>query len=85
MTSEVKGHLAMLCFSAFIAGSFALGSMISNNLSPLIVTVIRFMITALFLGGLIYFTQTIKKNIFYIAMAISVFGLMCNFIFRINV
>ncbi|MDC0604451.1 TetR family transcriptional regulator C-terminal domain-containing protein, partial [Amylibacter sp.] len=64
MTSEVKGHLAMLCFSAFIAGSFALGSMISNNLSPLIVTVIRFMITALFLGGLIYFTQTIKKIYF---------------------
>ncbi|MCH1535105.1 MAG: DMT family transporter [Amylibacter sp.] len=64
MTSEFKGHLAMLCFSAFIAGSFALGSMISNNLSPLIVTVIRFMITALFLGGLIYFTQTIKKIYF---------------------
>jgi len=66
MTSELKGHLAMLCFSAFIAGSFALGSIISSNLSPLIVTVIRFAITTLFLGGIIYFTQSVKR-IYFIA------------------
>ena len=57
MTRELKGHLSMLCFSALVAGSFALGTLIANNLSPLVVTVIRLAITALFLGGIILVTQ----------------------------
>ncbi|MDB4017351.1 EamA family transporter, partial [Amylibacter sp.] len=81
MTSEFKGHLAMLCFSAFIAGSFALGSMISNNLSPLIVTVIRFAITTLFLGILIYFTQNLKRIYFISSWRYLLLGLCVTLYF----
>ena len=34
MTEAMKGHLAMLCFSMLIAGSFALGSMAANHIAP---------------------------------------------------
>ncbi len=81
MTSELKGHLAMLCFSAFIAGSFALGSMISSELSPLIVTVIRFLITALFLGGLIFFKHDLKKIYFISPWRYFILGLCVTLYF----
>ena len=71
----------MLCFSAFIAGSFALGSMISNNLSPLIVTVIRFAITTLFLGILIYFTQNLKRIYFISSWRYLLLGLCVTLYF----
>jgi drug/metabolite transporter (DMT)-like permease len=57
MTQEFKGHLAMLCFSALVAGSFALGTLIANNVPPLVVTVIRLAITAIFLAGIILVTR----------------------------
>jgi drug/metabolite transporter (DMT)-like permease len=64
MTQELKGHLAMLCFSALVAGSFALGTLIANNVAPLVVTVIRLGITALFLGGIIMVRQPLSRENF---------------------
>ena len=34
MRPDIKGHLAMLTFSALVAGSFSLGSMSANLISP---------------------------------------------------
>ena len=74
MTQEFKGHLAMLCFSALIAGSFALGSLIINSLSPIVVTVIRFAITALILGGLIIVTQPLSRLSFKTPLRYIILG-----------
>jgi len=42
LSAPARGHLAMLCFSAMIAGSFALGSMAANHIAPLALTAARF-------------------------------------------
>ncbi len=59
MTEAQKGHLAMLCFSALVAGSFSLGALAAPLISPAALTVVRFAlagaavgITALATGGL---------------------------------
>lgn len=50
MTEALKGHLAMLCFSALIAGSFALGSMAAPHITPAALNAVRFVLAALILG-----------------------------------
>ncbi len=50
MTDRLKGHLAMLCFSALIAGSFALGSMASPHIAPTALNAVRFVIAAVVVG-----------------------------------
>ena len=42
LSAPARGHLAMLCFSALIAGSFALGSMAANHIAPLALMAARF-------------------------------------------
>ena len=37
-----RGHLAMLAFSALVAGSFSLGAMAAKFVSPAALTVARF-------------------------------------------
>ncbi|MGB3146418.1 MAG: EamA family transporter, partial [Paracoccaceae bacterium] len=34
MTGAQRGHLAMVVFSALVSGSFSLGSMMANLVSP---------------------------------------------------
>ena len=50
MTEAMKGHLAMLCFSALVAGSFALGSMAANHVEPVVLNAVRFMAASVILG-----------------------------------
>ena len=51
MNSALRGHLAMLCFSALIAGSFSLGVMSANYISPLALTAVRFVIAGALVGA----------------------------------
>jgi drug/metabolite transporter (DMT)-like permease len=51
MNSALRGHLAMLCFSALIAGSFSLGVMSTNYISPLALTAVRFVIAGALVGA----------------------------------
>ena len=46
MRPGTAGHLAMLTFSALVAGSFALGSRAANDISPLAMTAARFWVAA---------------------------------------
>ncbi|NNU79598.1 DMT family transporter [Halovulum dunhuangense] len=48
-----KGHLAMLAFSAMVAGSFSLGSMAAPEIDPLALTAVRFLLAALVIGGIV--------------------------------
>ena len=44
------GHLAMLLFSMLVAGSFALGALAANEISPLALNALRFWIAVLVIG-----------------------------------
>ena len=50
MGEAAKGHLAMLVFSALVAGSFALGAMMANEVVPIAFTALRFALAAVLLG-----------------------------------
>ncbi len=47
------GHLAMLAFSAFIAGSFSLGVRVANDISPVALTVARFWLAVVLVGAVL--------------------------------
>ena len=61
MSREGAGHVAMMCFAALVAGSFALGALIADQVSPLVVTSIRFGLTAALLGALAWPTLRAHK------------------------
>lgn len=50
--AALKGHAAMLVFSASVAGSFSLGSLVANDIAPAALNAARFLITAVVLAGL---------------------------------
>src|SRR3990167_8987531 len=52
VTQVQRGHLAMLCFSALVAGSFSLGAMAAPYVSPSALTVLRFALAASLVGAL---------------------------------
>lgn len=62
MSEPLKGHLAMLCFSALIAGSFALGAMAAPHVAPTVLNGVRFLIAALILGGAVAATTGIPAR-----------------------
>jgi len=45
-----RGHLAMLTFSALVAGSFSLGHIVANEIAPAAITALRFMLAAVVMG-----------------------------------
>lgn len=47
LTPQAQGHLAMLAFSALVAGSFSLGSRVANQIDPAALTQMRFLIAAI--------------------------------------
>ncbi|MGV6849742.1 MAG: DMT family transporter [Marinibacterium sp.] len=51
MTRAGQGHLAMLGFSALVAGSFALGTRIAGDIAPTALTAARFALSTLLLGA----------------------------------
>jgi len=50
MGSQQAGHVAMLVFSALIAGSFALGVLVANDIAPIAFNAVRFWIAAAVVG-----------------------------------
>lgn len=51
MTGPRAGHLAMLLFSLLVAGSFALGALAANEISPSALNAVRFWIATLIIGA----------------------------------
>ncbi|TDK46874.1 DMT family transporter [Antarcticimicrobium luteum] len=50
MSPGVQGHLAMLAFSALVAGSFSLGTQVANEIAPAALNAARFAIAAVVIG-----------------------------------
>jgi drug/metabolite transporter (DMT)-like permease len=63
-SNQVKGHLAMLAFSGLVAGSFALGVRVANDISPAAFTLLRFVVAVSILGTFILSRGPIPKAVF---------------------
>ncbi|WP_270726567.1 DMT family transporter [Shimia sp. Alg240-R146] len=50
MSRAARGHLAMLLFSALVAGSFSLGGMVANDVAPAALNAVRFLIAGAVIG-----------------------------------
>ncbi|CUH68119.1 carboxylate/amino acid/amine transporter [Thalassovita gelatinovora] len=64
MTQAARGHLAMLVFSALVAGSFSLGVMAANHIAPTALTAARFAIAAVLVGIAAALTTGIPRSAF---------------------
>jgi drug/metabolite transporter (DMT)-like permease len=51
MTPGARGHLAMLCFSALVAGSFSLGALAAPLVDPAALSVLRFALAGCLMGA----------------------------------
>ncbi|PHQ99615.1 MAG: EamA family transporter [Marinosulfonomonas sp.] len=61
MTGNTRGHLAMLLFSALVAGSFSLGSMAANEIAPAALNTVRFLIAGVVIGSVAMLTTGFKR------------------------
>ncbi|MDF3416228.1 DMT family transporter [Sulfitobacter sp. M57] len=64
MSQPLLGHLAMLAFSALVAGSFSLGSLMANEIDPTAFTAVRFWLAAAFVGILAQMRGGLGKGSF---------------------
>ena len=62
MTEAKRGHLAMLVFSALVAGSFSLGSRAAPHIAPEALNAVRFVVAALILGMLVGATGGVPRQ-----------------------
>lgn len=62
MSREARGHLAMLTFSALVAGSFSLGSLIANEVAPSALNAVRFAIAAVVIAAVALATTGIERS-----------------------
>ena len=64
LSPQNAGHLAMLLFSALIAGSFSLGALAANEIAPLALNAVRFWLAAAVIGVVVGLTTGVPKAAF---------------------
>lgn len=64
LSPHLQGHLAMLAFSALVAGSFSLGSMIANDIAPAALNAVRFWIASALIGAVAWSTTGLHRRHF---------------------
>jgi drug/metabolite transporter (DMT)-like permease len=62
MTPGARGHLAMLCFSALVAGSFSLGAMAAPFVDPAALSVLRFILAGALVGAAAALSPKISRE-----------------------
>ncbi|TKZ22090.1 DMT family transporter [Shimia litoralis] len=62
MTPSARGHLAMLLFSALVAGSFSLGALAANEIAPAALNAVRFLIAACVIGAAAMATTGLPRS-----------------------
>lgn len=77
--ANAQGHLAMLSFSALVAGSFSLGGMVANDIAPVAFNALRFWLAAALVGLLAWHHGSLRRAAFvapwrYLLLG-AVFGL----------
>jgi len=61
---KTRGHLAMLAFSMLVAGSFSLGHLVANEITPPALTAVRFVLAAVVMGALMLVAPGAKRQNF---------------------
>ena len=74
MTPGARGHLAMLCFSALVAGSFALGSMAANEIAPAALNAARFWLAGVVIGAAALATRGLPRAAFHAPWRYALLG-----------
>lgn len=64
MSEAAKGHLAMLCFSALVAGSFSLGSLVGPHIEPAVLNAVRFLLAGALLWVAALATGGVTREMF---------------------
>lgn len=64
MSEAARGHLAMLLFSALVAGSFSLGVLVANDIAPTALNALRFALAAVIVGTAAHVTHGIPRSAF---------------------
>lgn len=64
MSPALRGHLAMLMFSALVAGSFSLGVMVANEVAPEALMAARFAIAGAVIGVLAALSGKLRRGYF---------------------
>ncbi|MEP5633018.1 MAG: DMT family transporter [Tateyamaria sp.] len=62
MTPRLRGHAAMLTFSALVAGSFSLGSLAANEISPTALNAARFVLASCIIGAAVLATGGMTRE-----------------------
>ncbi|UWQ75029.1 DMT family transporter [Leisingera sp. M658] len=74
MSEALRGHLAMLLFSALVAGSFSLGVMVANEIAPAALNAARFGIAAVVIGVAALATTGLRRVHFRAPWRFAVLG-----------
>ena len=74
MTPRLEGHAAMLAFSALVAGSFALGGEIANDIDPSALNAVRFWIGVVIMGTVVAVTTGFNRRAFQAPWRYAVLG-----------
>ena len=61
-SDEVRGHLAMLGFSALVAGSFSLGANVANDIAPQAITAARFVLATIVMGMVAFLQGDLRRE-----------------------
>ena len=62
MSAPRAGHLAMLAFSMLVAGSFSLGALAANEITPSALNAVRFWIATAVVGAALVLTTGVPRN-----------------------
>src|SRR5690606_24804787 len=60
--APLRGHLAMALFSMLVAGSFPLGAMMANAVSPVAFTALRFLLSGVIIGVAVLLTTGLPRQ-----------------------
>jgi len=74
VSAALRGHLAMLLFSALVAGSFSLGAMVANEIAPAALNAARFGIAAAVIGIAALATTGLQRAHFRAPWRFAVLG-----------
>ncbi len=80
-SAGAQGHLAMLLFSALVAGSFSLGALMANEVSPAAFTALRFCLAACCVGLLAWRAGVIHRDALRAPWRYAVLGGLFAFYF----
>jgi len=74
LSQAQRGHLAMLAFSALVAGSFSLGAMAARFVSPSALTVARFALAGSLVGAAAFLTVGVPRRTWVAPWRYAVLG-----------